>query len=260
MKKLTVLGILLLSLCSFETLIRSAAPPQGFTGADGVYCNNCHAGNTFNNTGGSVTAAGLPLNGYTAGTTYNFSVVIQHSAADRKRWGFSIIAKNSLGQTVGTFNSSNANAALNGPELSHLNAITFPSASNSYTYGNLSWTAPQNPTAADQDITFYVAGVAANGTGNNTGDFVYSATQVISLVAASTTYTFTGNGNWENAANWSNNLIPPSTITGNAHIVIDPVAGGECVLNGEQHVTQGATFAVADGKRFRTTGNLVINN
>jgi hypothetical protein len=127
----------------------------------------------------------------------------------------------------------------------------------SYTYGNLTWTAPSNPGPADQTITFYVAGNAANGTGSSAGDYIYTSTQTITL--ATQTYTFTGTGNWGDAANWLNNLVPPSTITGTATIVIDPPLDGECVLNGIQHISNAANLVVKEGKKFRVTGGLVIN-
>lgn len=259
MKKAVLLFLLVISLCSFDALIRSSVPPQGYTGASGLYCTSCHTGNVLNSGGGGVAVSGLPDNGYTAGASYNFDITISHGAVNRKRWGFSIIAKNSAGVTVGTFSSTNPNAAVNGAELSHFNAVVFPSFSQSYTYTGLTWTAPANPSAADANITFYVVGNAANGTGSSDGDFIYSNTKSISLLV-SQTYTFTGNGNWDDAANWSNNIIPPSTITGSAVIIIDPQGDGECVLNVEQHISSSANLSVANGKKFRIAGDLIINN
>jgi hypothetical protein len=258
MTKTAVLILLSFSLCSFEAIIRRSVPPQDHTGASGAYCINCHSGN-LNESGGGILINGLPDDGYTAGASYSFNININHAAADRKRWGFSIIAKNSAGVTVGSFTSTNANAATNGEELSHFNAVLFPAFSQSYTYTNLTWTAPANPSAADENITFYVAGIAANGNGSNAGDFTYSATKNMSLLV-SQTYTFTGNGNWDDAANWSDNTIPPSTITGSAVIVINPQQDGECVLNVEQHISSSANLSVAEGKKFRILGNLIINN
>ena len=69
-------------------------------------------------------------------------------------------------------------------------------------------------------------------------------------------YTFTGNGNWDVAANWSNNSIPPATLPAGAEIIIDPVANGECVLNVTQNVSAGAKFNVKTNKKFRVTGDL----
>jgi hypothetical protein len=71
-------------------------------------------------------------------------------------------------------------------------------------------------------------------------------------------YRFTGNGNWNVAANWSEGIIPPSTLPVSDQIVIDPVAGGECVLNVTMTVSSAGNITVAAGKRFRIPGNLVI--
>lgn len=259
MKKLFVLSLLIVTLCSFETLIRSFQPPQGHTGADGNYCTNCHSTNQMNNPGGSVQVTGLPDGSYTAGAVYDFSISINHSSTDRKRWGFSIEARNSANQPVGTFSTTNAHASINGFELSHLSAETFASFSSNYTYNNLRWTAPANPGPNDNNITFYYVGNAANGNGNVLGDFIYSNTKNISLLV-SQTYTFNGSGNWSNPANWSNNTIPPATITGSATIIIDPSMEGECVLDVEQHISNSATLTVAEGKIFKVLGNLTITN
>jgi len=64
------------------------------------------------------------------------------------------------------------------------------------------------------------------------------------------TYTFNGNGNWSVASNWSNNLVPPSTLSANNSIVIDPVIGGQCILNVTQHISSGATITIMPGKVF----------
>ncbi|MEP6674407.1 MAG: hypothetical protein ABJA78_04605 [Ferruginibacter sp.] len=73
---------------------------------------------------------------------------------------------------------------------------------------------------------------------------------------AGTTYTFNGNGNWDNPANWSNNTVPPAVLPAGSQIVIDPSAG-ECVLNVTQTVSAGATLTVKTGKIFRIPGNLI---
>lgn len=259
MKKVCILvpGIFMLS--SFAVLINSGAPDQGYTGADGLYCTSCHSTNTLNSGGGSVTASGLPAGTYTAGTAYNFSISITHGSVNRRRFGFSIEARNSAGQKVGSFSSTNPNAAINGDELSHLNAPSFATNQQSYTFNNLRWTAPANPTPADATVTFYYVGNAANGSGSS-GDFIYAATQTVNLLAVQV-YTFTGNGNWSDPANWTNGQVPPSIITGNnARIIIDPLTGGECVLDVPQQVSSGATIEVKAEKAFRVNGNLVIAN
>lgn len=153
----------------------SVIPPTSMTGANGPTCQACHSSFGLNSGGGSVTINGLPAQ-YTPGQAYPFSITITHGAADRKRWGFSIEARDADGNNIGTFTSTNPNAALNvnGSELSHLNAVT-TSVSSSFTYNNLKWTAPsQAPTSGDKSVTFYVAANAANGNGNTIGDYIYS--------------------------------------------------------------------------------------
>jgi subtilisin-like proprotein convertase family protein len=74
----------------------------------------------------------------------------------------------------------------------------------------------------------------------------------------STTYTFTGNGNWNVASNWSNNTIPPSPLPSGSTIVINHTAGGQCVLNVAQSVSAGAGVTVLTGKNLVINGALTI--
>ena len=71
-------------------------------------------------------------------------------------------------------------------------------------------------------------------------------------------YTFTGNGNWNVAANWIGNKIPPATLPTGSKIIIRPAAGGECVLNVQQTVPEGTEIIVENDKQFRINGNLTI--
>ena len=71
-------------------------------------------------------------------------------------------------------------------------------------------------------------------------------------------YTFTGNGNWEIASNWSYNNIPPSVLPAGAEIIIDPAINGECVLNSIQTISAGAKFSVRQNKKFIITGDLLL--
>lgn len=73
-----------------------------------------------------------------------------------------------------------------------------------------------------------------------------------------TTYTFTGNGNWNVAANWSNNSIPPAILPAGSAIVINHTAGGSCLLNISQRISNGATITVLTGKNLVVAGALTI--
>lgn len=71
-------------------------------------------------------------------------------------------------------------------------------------------------------------------------------------------YVFVGNGNWDVAANWSNNQIPPASLPLMNEIIIDPESNGECVLNIPQTILPGGKFIVQSNKKFRITGDLII--
>lgn len=253
---LSVVLILFVLLSSFSVLISSFRPPQGYTNADGDNCTACHNTNQLNSNGGSVALTGLPEAGYTPGTAYTFSLTTTHRTADRRRWGFSIVARNSANQQVGTFSSTNANAGINGAELSHQTAVS-TGAQSSHTYNNLIWTAPANPGPSDQNITFYFVGNAANGSGTG-GDFIYAGTQTITRLQVSPTYTFIGTGSWDEPSNWSNNTPPPPIITGTATIVIDPIGDGECVIDQPKTFGSNVTFIVKEAKKLRIAGDLIV--
>ena len=71
-------------------------------------------------------------------------------------------------------------------------------------------------------------------------------------------YTFTGNGNWNIPANWSNNLVPPAKLLYCSQIIVNPSAGGECILNVPQTIAPASRITVATGKKFRVLSNLLI--
>jgi hypothetical protein len=148
--------------------------PTGYTGATGSYCNSqCHTTYALNMTGGAMSISGLPST-YSASTKYTFSLLIKHSAVDRKKFGFAVIAVNSAGTAVGTFSTTNAYATTNGSELVSSNPPALTTATNSYTFDNLSWTAPSTTTGSNSSITFYYVGNAANNNMSTSGDYVYA--------------------------------------------------------------------------------------
>lgn len=186
MKKLSIIvGLIALTGLLQSGMKYHFVPPAGDTGATGAYCNSCHTGNSINTSGGNIVATGLPSStGYGLGQSYPFSIVITHGATDRLRWGFSIAARNSLGNAVGTFSTTNSLAAVNSntsatdQELSHFNTVV-GAASNTFTFNNLTWTAPAT---SDGVVTFYYVGNATNGNGSTSGDFIYSGSTVVAAL------------------------------------------------------------------------------
>jgi photosystem II stability/assembly factor-like uncharacterized protein len=102
-----------------------------------------------------------------------------------------------------------------------------------------------NPVTKKSSITYSV-----NNNINSFGQF----TLVCNMIS---NYIFNGNGNWSDASNWNNNMIPPNVID-KGQIIIDPIIGGECVLDAQQTINQGGSIKVMPGKKFRVPQNLLI--
>lgn len=73
----------------------------------------------------------------------------------------------------------------------------------------------------------------------------------------SQTYTFSGNGYWSIATNWSNSLIPPDTLNNGEKIYISSNMGDSCVLDKTQVILEGASIYISTGANFIIHGNLV---
>ncbi|WP_462254651.1 choice-of-anchor V domain-containing protein [Ferruginibacter sp.] len=174
----TVIICAAIFITSQSGLLYSFQPPPNYTGAEGSTCAQCHG--NFNNGGGGVATTGLPEGSFIAGQEYNFSVNLSHPTT-RGRWGFAIDARDANNQPVGTFSSANPNALPNVSELSHHMAVF--QTGTSFSYNNLKWTAPANPTLAQKTVTFYYAGNTANGDMGSTGDFIYTGTKQVTLLA-----------------------------------------------------------------------------
>ena len=185
--------------------------PTGYTTAPGLNstttrnCTSCHGGASLNTAGGGITATGLPTT-YTAGQSYPFSIKITHSASNRVVWGVAIKAIDTLTHAViGTWTTTNTNTSIKGTaggssyELSHANAAT-STATNIYTYSNLTWVAPSAPTAVQARVKFYISAVAGNGSGDETGDYVYATSLTANQFVAPTPCTFTY-GAWTTCSN-----------------------------------------------------------
>lgn len=71
-------------------------------------------------------------------------------------------------------------------------------------------------------------------------------------------YSFTGNGSWSDANNWSGQQKPPAFLEKNASIVVSPSAGGTCVLDVPQTLAAGTKLEVMPDAKFIIQGNLQI--
>ena len=226
-----ITAIVILGTSGIKSVQNSSIPNLGNTGATGQYCNSCHSGaNNFNAAGGGITVNGLP-GGYTLNTIYTFSITINHATANRKRWGFAIKAVNANGAVIGTFTTTNPNVSAGSGELRHLNAPTSASGANTYTYANLKWAAPLTNNLADKKVRFFIAAVAADGTGGSDADFVYSKLATIPPAAVVKSFTPV------KATTGTLVTIKGTSLTGATDVSFGGVTAQSFVVNNDTTVT-----------------------
>jgi len=258
-KKILLLTSVLVIIIFSSSTQFSSAPPSGYTGVNGYTCANCHGGFPVNNAGGGITVTGLPTGSYVPGQSYPITVTINHGSANRARWGFSLAARNAVGQAAGTFTTTNPKTTLIGSaEIGH-NAAVVTSLSSSYTYTGMQWVAPLNPSANDLMLKFYSVGVAANSNGSSSGDYVYTNLINSSFttlpVLLTTFYANPGKNysvdlHWETASEQnSNHFVIERSTDGQSFKVIDQVpAAGNSFLPRNYAYTDKTPPSTGNGK------------
>lgn len=103
--------------------------------------------------------------------------------------------------------------------------------------------------SADQHFTQYNGALYFSGAcGGITQGF-----ELCKLTATQpTTFSFTGNGNWSNPANWAGGIVPPATLPAGSTVIIN----GACILDVPQRLASGSTLIVAAGKSLVIMGSL----
>lgn len=155
---------------------RSNGSPGNRTGSpgDGATCTGCHsAGANFNLT--PTIGTNIPISGYVLGQTYTIDVSTTSSGSSG--WGFELTAENSDETSVGVYNLTGATGSpqiiTSGGSVTHNN--------DSFSSWSFNWTAP----IVDEGvITFYVAVLAANGSGTG-GDQTVTTTTTVNLTSLS---------------------------------------------------------------------------
>ncbi len=133
-------------------------------------------------------------------------------------------------------------------------------------------------TAQTRTVSFQNTGTWLNYISNGTGAGVNDATgstfsiattgQTITLQPGeyhiyfyqpANLYVFNGSGNWNDASNWTYGLVPPTPLPSGSEIYISPKTDGECLVNINQVIANGARVTVAAGKKIRIPLNLSSN-
>ena len=164
----------------------SDGPPASHTGAPAVggvaaeqVCTSCHSTFPLNTAGATLEILDVP-EFYLPDTVYTLRVRLSSTFAGGRRWGFQITAvRASNGQGVGTFDItglsgirilSGAGVFASRRYVEHNANGTFPNVAGPVEW-TLRWRAPATSVGR---IFFFAAGNAANNSGTNTGDHIYT--------------------------------------------------------------------------------------
>jgi len=145
----------------------------GSPGDGGNTCTNCHTGAATPQDGWITT--NIPGDGYTPGETYTITATGTHSGVGK--FGFEVTAEDNADAKTGTFvitNPDENKLANDDQSVTHKAAGTTPNGDmRTWIFD---WVAPAMGTG---DVTFYSAFNAANGTGNTSGDVIYTSNTVV---------------------------------------------------------------------------------
>ncbi len=160
-----------IALLLFSYVSGSPGGKTGSPGDNGATCTDCHTGTA--QTQMSWISSTIPVEGYTAGETYQITATGTHAGV--VKFGFELTSEDLMGAKVGVFSIIDANRtklANGGKSVTHKNTGVTPTGnSNSWT---VDWTAPETGS-----VTFYAAFNAANGNGATSGDIIYTSSMTV---------------------------------------------------------------------------------
>jgi uncharacterized protein (TIGR03437 family) len=215
----------------------AAGPDVGASGVPGEgTCarSGCHLGTTAN-PAGSVSVTFPSGMTYTPGTKQHLVVTISNPTA--RVWGFQLTARlaSATGTMAGSFASTDAFTAVlclanptdpnptfldfgkaqNCPAskplayIEHTLAGSQRNKSGSQTF-EFDWNPPATSVGS---VAIYVAGNAANGNGNETGDQIYNTSYTLTPGGASGNAPTISSGGVQNGASFQAGIVPNSWIT-----------------------------------------------
>jgi hypothetical protein len=157
---------------------RTGAPAVGGVAAEGV-CTLCHTTFPLNANGATLEILDVP-EFYLPDSVYTLRVRLSSTFTPPRRWGFQLTAVRAAnGQGAGTFDIagstllqilSGSGAFASRRYVEHTSSGTFPNDD-----GPIVWTFRwRAPNANQGRIHFFAAGNAANNSGSNSGDHIYT--------------------------------------------------------------------------------------
>lgn len=103
--------------------------------------------------------------------------------------------------------------------------------------------------------TFWIRVLDKNGNWSLMNSWAFNVTDVITQPVV---YTFNGNGNWSDSANWVNKMIPPEILDNGSKIIINPQNNGVCNIDITQFIIKGSNIVIQPGKKINLTQSLKI--
>lgn len=255
-------SLVVLALAGASTAIfaEDHGPDPRLTGAPGDQtCAQCHTGTAVNEGGGNVALTVPSGTTYTPGATQKLTVKITDSAA--RRWGFQLTARLasdlSNGQ-AGTLAAANTNAQVvcDGTgrvapctsaavvQFAEHNLTGYRAATDTY---EVNWTAPA---AGAGPVRIYVAANAANGTGNQTGDHIYTTSVELTPAAAGVKPTINSTRGVVNGASFESTISENTwiSITGTNLASTTQLWGSADIVNGQLPTTLAGTSVTVNGR------------
>ena len=165
--------LLALPLCMFllsNSSGRATQASEGNTGSPGDQsqfnktCMTCHGtGLQLTNSISVIDANGDEVTAYTPGETYTVSVSLS-STGNPSSYGFQLVGELDNTETVNGFSNPSSNAKLVNLGNRQYAEQNGPSSTSQF---SVEWTAPATDAGT---VTFYSAGIGANGNGMSSGD------------------------------------------------------------------------------------------
>ena len=160
----------------------------GYTGSTGeLNCTDCHDQFALNSGGGSVALTSTNMTSwmYDPGVTYHMVLTVSKSSSSL--FGLGLEALTSANVNAGTLMITNS--ALTSIKTKNVNGVSRRNVVHKLDAGQGSgsfafefdWVAPATNIG---DVTFYFCGNAADGSGDEDGDYIYQGSQIVSYNTA----------------------------------------------------------------------------
>lgn len=171
----------------------SGGPPSSRTGAPGeptCATSNCHVSFPLNSGPGTLSITGLPA---TYAPNQEIVVTVTLNQTNRQLYGFEATALDAQNKKAGELSATEPartqkiTGVVSGglrEYIEHNFAGTSPNGANQGSW-TFKWKAPAQSIGP---VTFYVAGNAANGSGTELGDYIYTKTATIQPAPALTPF------------------------------------------------------------------------